>query len=77
MRNIQPSQDPGRQAVYVLTVPEYEEIRRAYDALKAAGVRPASVARLKADSKELARLEANGVDNWEGYSIGIEDEETD
>jgi hypothetical protein len=27
------------------------------------------------DSDELNRLIINGVHNWEGYSIGIEDEE--
>jgi hypothetical protein len=33
--------------------------------------------RLCADSDTLARLEANGVDNWDGYSLGLEDEEDD
>ena len=31
--------------------------------------------RLKADSDQLAHLEANGVDNWEGYSRCGGDEE--
>jgi hypothetical protein len=31
--------------------------------------------RLAEDSEKLARLEANGVDNWEGYSLGLEDED--
>jgi hypothetical protein len=29
------------------------------------------------DSKLLAHLEANGVDNWEGYSCPDEEEEND
>lgn len=29
------------------------------------------------DSDKLNRLIENGVDNWEGYSIGIEDEDED
>ena len=33
--------------------------------------------RLIEAKKELNRLIANGVDNWEGYSIGLEDEEED
>lgn len=31
--------------------------------------------RLLADSRQLAHLEANGVDNWEGYSRPSDDEE--
>lgn len=32
---------------------------------------------LVSDSDELNRLIVNGVHNWEGYSIGIEDEYED
>lgn len=32
---------------------------------------------LQKRSDELGRLEAAGVDNWEGYSYGREDEEDD
>ncbi len=32
-------------------------------------------ARLKKDSATLAKLEAAGVDNWEGYSFAFESDE--
>lgn len=33
------------------------------------------IAELEKDSETLARLEAAGVDNWEGYSHAFEDED--
>lgn len=32
---------------------------------------------LEADSRKLARLEAAGVDNWEGYHLAFSDEDED
>lgn len=49
------------------------EVVAAFDAeIKA---KDAEIASLKEDSEKLARLEAAGVDNWEGYSEAFTDEE--
>lgn len=50
--------------VFGLVQPEIERLR-------------ARVAELEEDSKKLARLEAAGVDNWEGYSNAFRDDEDD
>jgi hypothetical protein len=37
----------------------------------------ATIAKLEARSERLGKLEAAGVDNWEGYGFALRDEEDD